>query len=99
MKCDCNPVDDTGKICLAYYGGECMNGMTCGGNIEPKAPVKIHLIPHDGGPCPVEGYSYVTVKLRFGTMLIDKAIRIRWDHKNTAGDIIAYCPIEIKEGE
>lgn len=68
--------------------------------LKPEAvPTAIHLIPHDGGPCPVEEESFVITQMRVGVMDIEKAFRLRWNHKNAAGDIIAYCPIEIKEVE
>jgi hypothetical protein len=59
---------------------------------------EIKLIPHDGGPCPVEGI--VIIKFRNGYILMAKETsNLRWRHTGADSDIIAYCPIEIKEGE
>jgi hypothetical protein len=59
----------------------------------------INLIPHDGGPCPVEGDCIG--KYRNGGITLSKA-QYEWEWKGRGKhntDIIAYCPIEIKEGE
>lgn len=77
----------------------------CRGDMDLSEPVKIKLIPHYGGPCPVDGDAIV--KYYDGYMIITEGCKkgqfetplpsvsenaIDWRL------IIAYCPIEIKEG-
>lgn len=60
----------------------------------------IKLIPHDGGPCPVEDVSGF-YRLRDGYLGFSFHLKIAgfWEHAGGGCDIIAYCPIEIEEGE
>ena len=45
----------------------------------------------DGGECPIHPESMVTTILRCNDILADKTARdLRWVHKKTAGDIVAF---------
>lgn len=69
-------------------------------------PIEIKMIPHDGGPCPVDGRLLVK-RSDDDLIIIDNANKGDLSSYATGfydvyelewSEIIAYCPIEIKEG-
>jgi hypothetical protein len=65
-------------------------------------PLKITMIPHDGGPCPVDDQQSVLVQRKEYCLVGSRDDWYCSEHIAYAGDIdwtriLTYCPIEIQE--
>jgi len=52
------------------------------------------FIPHEGGPCPVQGLIGIHVIIRAGLrgMVLPQAVGWKWGKGSPLGEIIAYLP-------
>lgn len=99
MKCDNPCVLERGIFCGRLSADGCLAEVSCGGvkRVRQSSPTTtIQLIPHDGIIQPVYD-CVVVVMLRTRGIMIVKANDLYWPHVGYDTDIIAYCPIEIKE--
>jgi hypothetical protein len=64
--------------------------------------MKDRWIEWHGGGCPVDPDSVVHVKFRHqidGYEECHEANRLRWDHRGSGGDILAYCLAQSSDSE
>lgn len=58
-------------------------------------PHTLNMVPHDGGPCPVNADQSVVVQYRNGRYNISlRSEDFLWSHEDDSYDIMYYCPVD-----